>query len=226
MTTTAPQYVFFHQETVKTVTSATGRIDRAARRLLDIVGAGAGLVALAPVFAATALAIRLESRGPVFFRQRRVGENGGAFTMYKFRSMVTDAEARKSDLAGANRHGEDAVTFKISNDPRITTVGRFIRKYSIDELPQLWNVLVGDMSLVGPRPALPEEVAKYTARERGRLGARPGITCYWQIAGRADIDFEGQVALDIRYIEQQSFWRNLVILMKTPVAVLTARGAY
>ena len=201
-------------------------LDGVARRALDIIGAGAGLVVLSPVFAATALAIKLESRGPVFFTQQRAVSHHATFTMYKFRSMVKDAEALKSDLAAANHHGEDAVTFKISNDPRITAVGRFIRKYSIDELPQLWNVLIGDMSLVGPRPALPDEVAKYSAYERKRLAAKPGITCLWQIAGRADIDFAGQVELDIQYIDQQSVAQNLMILIRTPLAVLSARGAY
>ena len=201
-------------------------LDAIARRALDIIGAGAGLALLSPVFAATAIAIKLESRGPVFFTQQRAASPRTAFAMYKFRSMVKDAEALKSGLAAANHHGEDAVTFKINNDPRITAVGRFIRKYSIDELPQLWNVLIGDMSLVGPRPALPDEVARYSAHERKRLAVKPGITCLWQIKGRADIDFAGQVALDIQYINQQSLAQNLMILIRTPLAVLSARGAY
>lgn len=204
----------------------TRKLDKAARRTLDIAGAGAGLVCLGPVFAAATLAIKLESRGAAIFKQQRIGENGAPFTMYKFRSMVKDAEARKSNLTSANHHGEGGVTFKMSNDPRITPVGKFIRKYSIDELPQLWNVLIGDMSLVGPRPALPEEVAKYSHKDRQRLTVKPGITCFWQIAGRANIDFKGQVALDIQYINQQSFFQDLSILIKTPIAVLTARGAY
>ena len=125
-----------------------------------------------------------------------------------------------------NHHGASAVTFKISNDPRITPIGRFIRKYSIDELPQLWNVLIGDMSLVGPRPALPQEVAQYSDSERRRLTVKPGITCIWQIAGRANIDFNGQVALDLKYINQRNVFYDLWILLRTPLAVLTARGAY
>lgn len=201
-------------------------VDKIARRVLDIAGASAGLICLAPIFAAATLAIKLESRGPTIFKQQRIGKDGAPFTMYKFRSMVKDAEARKSNLTNANHHGKNGVTFKMSNDPRITPVGKFIRKYSIDELPQLWNVLVGDMSLVGPRPALPPEVAQYNNEERKRLAVKPGITCIWQITGRADIDFKGQVALDIQYINQQSFFQDIIILIKTPIAVLTARGAY
>ena len=205
---------------------ARRRLDDALRRVIDIAGAGAGLVLLSPVLAATAVAIRMESAGPVIFRQVRIGRNGAPFTMYKFRSMTKDAEAAREKLETDNQHGADAVTFKISHDPRITRVGRFIRKYSIDELPQLWNVLTGRMSLVGPRPALPQEVARYSLHERRRLAVKPGITCTWQIAGRANIDFQGQVALDLQYIRQRSIFHDLRILLKTPYAVISARGAY
>ena len=206
--------------------TARKALDEVVRRMIDIIGAGAGLAILAPLLAATALAIRLESEGPAIFKQVRIGTNGTPFTMYKFRSMSKDAERAKEKIEHRNHHGENAVTFKLSNDPRITTIGRFIRKFSIDELPQLWNVLIGDMSLVGPRPALPSEVAKYTEFEKRRLAVKPGITCIWQIAGRADIDFQGQVELDLQYIKRRSVFHDIWILLQTPIAVATARGAY
>jgi lipopolysaccharide/colanic/teichoic acid biosynthesis glycosyltransferase len=145
--------------------------------------------------------------------------------MWKFRSMYIDAEARKARLIAANEMA-GGVLFKMKHDPRITRVGRFIRKASIDELPQLWNVLRGDMSLVGPRPALPSEVDEYSLRDRQRLEVIPGITCIWQVSGRSDIPFEEQVQLDIQYIESQSFWQDVMILLKTVPAVLLGRGAY
>ena len=200
--------------------------DNAARRMVDVVGALTGLALLSPILAVTALTIRLESRGPAIFKQTRVGKNGAPFTLYKFRSMSANAEKERGRIAKNNHHGKDAVTFKIANDPRITRFGKIIRKYSIDELPQLWNVLRGDMSLVGPRPALPNEVAKYSDHDRKRLAVKPGITCIWQISGRANIDFKGQVALDLKYIRQRSIFQDLSILLRTPIAVLTARGAY
>lgn len=196
----------------------------ALKRLLDIAASAAGLVALSPVFAATALLIRLEDKGPVFFRQNRVGRHGTTFGMYKFRSMVTDADKRKDELLAGNESG--GVTFKMRHDPRITRVGRVIRKLSIDELPQLWNVLKGDMSLVGPRPPVQREVDQYALEDRMRLEVKPGITCLWQIGGRSELSFRQQVELDRRYIESQSFWLDLKILLKTVPAVLSGRGAY
>jgi lipopolysaccharide/colanic/teichoic acid biosynthesis glycosyltransferase len=154
-----------------------------------------------------------------------VGRYGREFKMLKFRSMRVDAEARLKELLAKNQHtgGE---TFKIKNDPRVTRIGKWIRKFSLDELPQFWNVFRGDMSLVGPRPPVPREVALYTLADRRRLAVKPGITCIWQISGRAEIDFPGQVQLDVRYIESRSLWQDIKILCKTVPAVLTGSGAY
>jgi lipopolysaccharide/colanic/teichoic acid biosynthesis glycosyltransferase len=197
---------------------------RALKRLTDVVGSGIGLAMLSPVFGVTALAIRLEDQGPVFYSQERVGKWGKVFRMFKFRSMIVDADKIKDELLDRNESG--GVTFKMKRDPRITRVGRIIRKLSIDELPQLYNVLKGDMSLVGPRPPVPREVKEYDLKDRKRLEVIPGITCIWQVSGRSDIDFEGQVRLDIQYLESQSFWGDIVLLLKTIPAVLSGRGAY
>jgi lipopolysaccharide/colanic/teichoic acid biosynthesis glycosyltransferase len=196
-----------------------------AKRCLDAGMAALGLLLLAPLFPLLALAIRLDSRGAVLFSQTRVGEGGREFRCWKLRSMYVDAEARKHELQADNEM-TGGVTFKIKRDPRITRVGRFIRKASIDELPQLWNVLIGDMSLVGPRPAVPAEVDQYTPYERGRLEVKPGITCLWQVSGRSDLPFDQQVALDIQYARLRSFRVDLEILLRTVPAVLFARGAY
>ncbi|MEL6753776.1 MAG: WecB/TagA/CpsF family glycosyltransferase [Pseudomonadota bacterium] len=201
------------------------KMDRGFARCVDILGAGAGLMFLLPALLTTAAAIRLESKGPALFRQIRIGEDGKPFEMVKFRSMRTDGPSQ-SELRKVADDRNDGVTFKLKRDPRITRVGQFIRKYSIDELPQLWNVLKGDMSLVGPRPALPVEVEKYSRVERRRLRGKPGITCFWQIEGRADLPFDRQVVLDVAYLQKRSLWLDLVILFRTPIAVLTARGAY
>jgi lipopolysaccharide/colanic/teichoic acid biosynthesis glycosyltransferase len=171
------------------------------------------------------LLIKLEDRGPILFRQVRVGRHGREFRMLKFRSMRVDAEARLQELLAQNHH-RDGVTFKIKDDPRITRVGKWIRKFSFDELPQFYNVLIGDMSLVGPRPPVPREVALYSLADRRRLAVKPGITCIWQISGRAEIDFSGQVQLDVRYIESRSLWQDIKILCKTVPAVLSGTGAY
>lgn len=195
------------------------------KRAIDIVGAACALLALAPVIALVALWIRLDSAGPAFFSQVRVGEGKREFRCWKLRSMYIDAEQRKAELEAQNEM-KAGVLFKMKRDPRITRVGRFIRKASIDELPQLWNVLRGDMSLVGPRPAIPSEVAQYTPYECGRLQVKPGITCLWQISGRSDLPFDRQVALDIDYAKQRSVLLDLEILFRTVPAVLTARGAY
>lgn len=205
--------------------SIVRKIDRLAARGLDIIGAACGLALLSPALLTTALAIRLESRGPALFRQIRIGEDGKPFEMVKFRSMSIDGPSQE-DLSQKADDRNDGITFKLKKDPRITRIGRFIRKASIDELPQLWNVLKGDMSLVGPRPALPKEVEKYSRVERRRLRGKPGITCIWQIAGRADIPFDKQVVMDVTYLKHRSIWLDLKILLQTPAAVLTARGAY
>lgn len=195
------------------------------KRVLDVVGAAVLAVVLSPLLALVMLAIRLDSPGPVFFAQERVGRHGHRFRIFKFRSMYVDAEERKAALLAQNEM-EGGVVFKMKDDPRITRVGRFIRRGSIDELPQLWNVLKGDMSLVGPRPPLPSEVADYTPEDRRRLEVVPGITCIWQVSGRSEIPFHQQVELDVAYIESQSLWLDLSLLLRTIPAVLLGKGAY
>ncbi len=194
------------------------------KRMIDFTAAACGLLLLSPIFLLTALAIKLEDpRGPIFFGQQRSGLYGKPFTMWKFRSMVADAEALKAQLQAHNEM--DGPVFKIKRDPRITRVGRFIRKTSIDELPQLWNVLRGDMSLVGPRPPIPAEVAQYERWQLRRLSMRPGITCIWQVSGRNDIDFETWMKLDLQYIDNWSLFLDVKLLLKTIPVVLLRQGA-
>lgn len=200
-------------------------LGRGAKRLLDILVSSSLLVLLSPFLICIAILIRCESKGAVLFSQPRAGLNNKPFTMWKFRSMYQDAEQRLATLNHSNEM-DGGIIFKIKNDPRITIVGRVIRKASIDELPQLWNVLKGDMSLVGPRPALVSEVKQYKLHHRNRLTIKPGITCIWQVSGRSTIPFEQQVELDIDYIYQQSFSADLLLLLKTIPAVIFARGAY
>ena len=195
------------------------------KTVVDVTCASLGILVLSPMFLVCAAVIRLESPGPVIFKQKRIGRDGRPFNFYKFRSMYIDAEQRRQELLKANE-SKDGVIFKMQKDPRVTRFGRFIRKFSIDELPQLFNVVVGDMSLVGPRPPLPSEVAEYTLEDRKRLTVKPGITCIWQVSGRSDIPFRQQVALDKEYIMSRSLWRDLWILLKTVPAVLTGKGAY
>jgi lipopolysaccharide/colanic/teichoic acid biosynthesis glycosyltransferase len=197
---------------------------RAVKRVMDLIGSVVGLVLFFPFFAVTALCIQIEDGRPIMYRQTRVGRHGKHFGMYKFRSMIKNAEDLKVDLADQNESGD--VIFKMRRDPRITKVGRIIRKLSIDEMPQFWNVLVGDMSLVGPRPPVPAEVEKYGVEDLYRLEVKPGITCLWQISGRSLLTFDQQVALDKQYIESQSFLLDIVILIKTIPAVISGRGAY
>ena len=201
------------------------RADRAVARVIDITAATLGIAFLLPLFLTVAAAIRMDSKGPALFRQIRIGEDGKPFEMFKFRSMRASGPSWEK-LHDTSNHHTDSITFKMKRDPRITRIGQFIRKSSIDELPQLWNVLKGDMSLVGPRPALPVEVEKYSAVERRRLRGKPGITCLWQISGRADLPFDRQVVLDVAYLKRRTVWLDLWILLRTPIAVLTARGAY
>jgi len=196
-----------------------------SKRALDVLGSAFALLVLSPLLVLILLAIRFEDGRPALFRQTRVGQFGRLFTMYKFRSMHHDAERRLLEVLAMNHH-QHGVTFKIKDDPRITRVGKWLRKYSFDELPQFFNVLIGDMSLVGPRPPVPREVALYTLGDRRRLAAPPGITCIWQISGRATIDFPGQVKLDVHYIETQNLWRDIRILAKTVPAVASGSGAY
>jgi len=198
---------------------------KALKRALDIVVSLAMLILLSPLFAFVAACVKLTDGGPVLFWQARVGQWGREFPFPKFRSMVMNAEKLKDTLLAQNQHG-DGVTFKMKNDPRITRVGRVLRKYSLDELPQLWCVLKGDMSLVGPRPPVPREVRLYTLADRRRLDVTPGLTCIWQVSGRGDIPFPQQVELDLQYIESQSFWLDVKLLLATVPAVLLGKGAY
>jgi lipopolysaccharide/colanic/teichoic acid biosynthesis glycosyltransferase len=171
-----------------------------------------------------AVAIKTESNGPVFFSQMRVGKNGKTFRMYKFRSMCANAEERLKDLRHLNE--KDGPIFKMANDPRITKIGRFIRRTSIDELPQLLNVIKGDMSIVGPRPPLQREVEQYAPHQLQRLAVKPGLTCYWQISGRSNLSFEEWVKLDLKYIEESSLTTDFKIVLKTFPVVLLGWGAY
>jgi exopolysaccharide biosynthesis polyprenyl glycosylphosphotransferase len=198
---------------------------RAVKRTLDITVAFTALLSLSPLLLLVMALIKQEDGGPIFFSQKRVGEQGRPFSMWKFRSMVRNAEAIKQQLLTENEM-QGGITFKMKNDPRITRVGRWIRKFSVDELPQIWNVFVGEMSVVGPRPPVPAEVAQYSPEDRQRLLAKPGLTCFWQVGGRSKIDFEGQVRLDLAYIRSQSLWVDIKVLLKTIPAVLMGDGAY
>lgn len=201
------------------------RAQRAVIRGMDVAGSGLALLGLSAPLALVALAIRLESPGPIFFSQLRVGRDGRTFRFWKFRSMYVDAEARKQQLMAQNEM-TGGVIFKMKNDPRVTRVGRFIRRYSIDELPQLWNILRGDMAIVGPRPALPDEVAQYSSSDRRRLAGTPGLTCIWQVSGRSAIPFAQQVEMDVDYLHDATVTQNLSLILKTVPAVLAGRGAY
>ncbi|HET6437718.1 MAG TPA: sugar transferase [Anaeromyxobacter sp.] len=195
----------------------------AAKRLFDVVTSSIVLLLLSPVLLAVAAAIKLDSPGPIFFRQKRVGLQGRVFGIFKFRSMYVNAEARLDSLRAHNEMS--GPVFKMRNDPRITRVGRFIRRTSLDEFPQFWNVLRGEMSVVGPRPPLPSEVRQYKRWQRRRLSVKPGITCLWQISGRNNVDFDRWMELDLEYIDQWSLWNDIQICLKTIPAVLGTRGA-
>ena len=207
------------------VWNATVKMSLWVKRFFDIVLSIAALIVLMPLFLLLAILIKLDSRGTVFFVQTRVGRYGRHFRFYKFRSMYQGADLEKAKLMSQNQ-STDGVIFKMKKDPRITRVGRFIRKTSIDELPQFFNVLFGDMSLVGPRPPLPSEVQKYTLEDRKRLNIKPGLTCLWQIKGRSDIPFKEQVRLDKEYIQSRSLKQDLMILLRTIPAIISGRGAY
>ncbi len=200
------------------------KIQANLKRVLDLIVAVVALIIFLPFMAVVAIIIKLDSPGPVFFRQERVGKWGKTFSCYKFRSMYIDAEERKAELMDQNE--ADQIVFKIKNDPRITRVGRFIRKASIDELPQLFNVLKGEMSMVGPRPPVPKEVSQYEYEHLGRLGAVPGITGLQQVSGRSNLDFKRWVELDLEYIAEQSLAKDIEILIKTIPAVIFGKGAY
>lgn len=193
------------------------------KRAIDVAGAAAGLIVLSPLLLLVAALVKATSAGPVFFGQLRVGRNGRMFRMLKFRSMVMDAEKVQRELLDANE--QEGPVFKIRCDPRITRVGAFIRRYSIDELPQLWNVLVGDMSIVGPRPPILREVQQYKPWQRRRLSVRPGLTCFWQVSGRNAIGFDEWMKLDLRYVDQWSVGTDLRLILRTIPVVLTGSGA-
>jgi lipopolysaccharide/colanic/teichoic acid biosynthesis glycosyltransferase len=201
------------------------RIEQKTKRALDLVLATAALLVLAPFLAVIALLIKATSRGPVLYEWRVLGERGRPFVGYKFRTMVADADTQKAAVLAHNEM--NGPVFKMKQDPRITRVGRVLRKYSLDELPQLWSVLTGDMSLVGPRPVYPSELAGFAPWQRAKLAVTPGITCLWQVSGRSEIkEFDRWVRLDLEYIEQWSLALDIRILLKTVPAVLSGRGAY
>ena len=195
-----------------------------AKRFFDIFLAGIALVILSPIFIITAVAIKIEDNGPAFFTQARAGKNMQPFKMYKFRSMYVNADAKLKELMESNEQTGHA--FKIKNDPRITKVGKVIRRLSIDELPQLINIVKGDMSIVGPRPILVFQMEECDEYDRQRLIVQPGLTCYWQISGRANIKWDQWVELDLKYIREMSLWTDLKMIVKTVPAIFTGDGAY
>jgi exopolysaccharide biosynthesis polyprenyl glycosylphosphotransferase len=209
-------YIHYQSVTAK-------RTQMALKRSFDILASGVALWVLAPLLLLVALVVKVTSRGPLLFRQTRVGLHGRPFRMLKFRTMVDNAEALKAQLAAQNEM--DGPVFKIKHDPRITPVGRFLRKFSIDELPQLVNVLRGDMSVVGPRPPVPSEVVRYEPWQRRRLSVRPGLTCIWQVSGRNAISFEQWMYMDLQYIDTWSFLKDVSLILRTFPVVLTGRGA-
>jgi exopolysaccharide biosynthesis WecB/TagA/CpsF family protein len=203
---------------------ATADRNALVKRSMDVTLAGAALLALSPLLLLAAIAVKLNSRGPVFFRQTRIGRDGRPFHMLKFRSMYIDAEARRAALlAGSDR---DGIFFKSRRDPRVTRVGRFLRRYSIDELPQIINIVKGEMSVVGPRPSLPQEVAAFPERAHGRLSVRPGLTGLWQVSGRAEIGAEKMFDMDLAYVASRTWLLDMALILMTFRAVLAGRGAY
>ena len=197
---------------------------RKRKRLLDIFGSLFLILLLSPVMLVIAALVKLTSKGPVLYTSKRIGRMGRTFDFYKFRSMYLDADARLAEVLDKNE--KDGPIFKMHDDPRITRLGRFLRRTSLDELPQLFNVFRGDMSLVGPRPPLPHEVEKYDEYAMERLSVRPGMTCYWQIMGRSNLSFTEWMELDHKYLEEMSVFTDLKILLKTPIAVIKGDGAY
>lgn len=195
-----------------------------AKRVADIFVSFSLLLLLLPLFIVLSIAVKLSGPGPVFYKSTRIGLCGRPFTFIKFRSMRTDADKQLQELAQQNE--KDGPIFKMKSDPRITKIGAFLRKYSLDELPQLWSVFTGEMSIVGPRPPIPREVAQYDDYAIQRLTVKPGITCYWQIMGRSRLSFEEWMDLDHKYLRDMSFWTDCMILIKTPIAVVKGDGAY
>jgi exopolysaccharide biosynthesis polyprenyl glycosylphosphotransferase len=227
---TSPSPVYVFRRPVEVVAADIEHPHRSVlasglKRLLDLACSAVALVVLAPVFAVIALVLKVTSGGPVMFAQDRIGKGGRRFRFYKFRTMVEGAEARKAELEHLNEMS--GPVFKIARDPRVTRVGAWLRKSSLDELPQFWNVLKGDMSLVGPRPPIPDEVERYTKRQAQRLAVTPGLTGLWQVSGRSTISgFDAWVEIDLRYVNEWSLWLDLRILAKTPFVVISTRGAH
>jgi exopolysaccharide biosynthesis polyprenyl glycosylphosphotransferase len=197
---------------------------RVAKRVFDLLVALAALALLVPIIPLIAVMIKLDTPGPVFFRQQRVGRRGRSFAFYKFRSMFVDADERRKEVEALNE--QDGPVFKVRSDPRVTNVGRFLRRSSLDEIPQIFNVVKGEMSIVGPRPPLPSEVLRYQPWHRRRLEVKPGITCLWQISGRSHLSFNEWMRLDMEYLKQRSLRTDLVIFFKTIPAVIARKGAY
>ena len=211
------------QESVAHGSGGRSLLHLGIKRFIDVVVSSVGLLVLLPLFALIAFAIKLTSKGPIFYRWRVVGEGGSPITSYKFRSMYQDADSRKADLL---RHNEmSGPVFKMSNDPRITFVGRWLRKYSLDELPQLWSVFKGDLSLVGPRPPLQSEFERFSEIQKQKVSVKPGLTCLWQVSGRNQIsDFDDWVRLDLQYIREWSLTLDFKILLKTIPTLVLGRG--
>lgn len=216
-------YIYENEVVLPHTEPKTRRGYLAVKRIMDIVLAVAALVVLAPIMLIVAIIIKLDSEGPVVFKQTRIGKDGREFTFYKFRSMRVNADYEKAYLWDKNEKG--TIIFKIKDDPRITRVGKFIRRTSIDELPQLINILKSDMTIIGPRPPLPDEVKKYNAYQMGRLSVKGGLTCYWQISGRSRLSFDEWIELDHKYIEEMNIWTDIKIVFKTVKAVIKGDGA-
>jgi len=195
------------------------------KRILDVVGGMVGLIVLSPMIAVVAAITKLIDGGPALYPHTRVGLEGRDFTCYKFRTMVPNADQIKGDLSDSNIHNDDR-TFKLPNDPRVTPFGKLLRRSSFDEVLQLWNVVKGEMSLVGPRPPIPEEVERYSLSDTRRFQVKPGLTCTWQVLGRSRLPFPVQLNLDLQYIEQRSIWLDLKLILLTIPAVISAKGAY
>ena len=204
---------------------AGGRVYLAVKRAVDVTVASIGLVLLLPMMLLAAALVKLTDGGPATYPHTRVGLRGREFRCYKFRTMVLNADQMKDELGELNHHDDDR-TFKVPNDPRVTPVGKWLRLSSFDEVLQLWNVVQGDMSLVGPRPPVPSEVAQYDAADMRRLEVKPGLTCTWQVSGRSNIPFSRQLQLDLEYIEQRCLWLDLKLLLRTIPAVIRGDGAY
>lgn len=197
---------------------------RVSKRLMDIIGAAVLLILLSPILLIVALVVKFQDGGPIIYRSERIGFCGKTIVFLKFRTMVVDAEKLMPELAALNE--KDGPIFKIRKDPRVTPFGRFLRRFSIDELPQLYSVLTGEMSLVGPRPQLPHEVAAYSEEDRTRLRVKPGITCFWQVMGRSELTFQQWMELDRRYVREMSFLLDLKLLMQTFWVVIRSHGSY